>query len=72
MHFESIFFNFLNLENGLFQTHSTTKSGKFQIFFFFEAFPSGKNFPGFIVSVDFFKKKRAEDRQHKIIIFYLS
>ena len=35
MHFESIFFIFLNLENGLFQTHPPTKSGKFQIFFFF-------------------------------------
>ena len=34
MHFESIFFIFLNLENGLFQTHPPTKSGKFQIFFF--------------------------------------
>ena len=33
MHFESIFFIFLNLENGLFQTHPPTKSGKFQIFF---------------------------------------
>ena len=31
MHFESIFFIFLNLENGLFQTHPPTKSGKFQI-----------------------------------------
>ena len=31
MHFESIFF--LNLENGIFQTHPSTKSGKFQIFF---------------------------------------
>ena len=33
------FFIFLNLENGLFQTHPPTKSGKFQIFFFFEPFP---------------------------------
>ena len=32
MHFETIFFLF-NLENGLFQTHPPTKSGKFQIFF---------------------------------------
>ena len=40
MHFESIFFYFLNLENGLFQTHPPTKSGEFQIFyFFFEPFP---------------------------------
>ena len=31
MYFESIFF--LNLENGLFQIHPPTKSGKFQIFF---------------------------------------
>ena len=31
MHFESIFF--FNLENGIFQTHPPTKSGKFQIFF---------------------------------------
>ena len=31
---------FLNLENGLFQTHPPTKSGKFQIFFFFEPFPN--------------------------------
>ena len=38
MHFESIFFIFLNLENGLFQTHPPTKSGKFQIFF--EPFPN--------------------------------
>ena len=35
MHFESIFFN---LENGIFQTHPPTKSGKFQIFF--ETFPN--------------------------------
>ena len=35
MHFESIFFFFFNLENGLFQTHPPTKSGKFQTFFFF-------------------------------------
>ena len=34
MHFESIFFN---LENGVFQTHPPTKSGKFQIFL--ETFP---------------------------------
>ena len=33
MHFESIFFIFLNLENGLIQTRPPTKSGKFQIFF---------------------------------------
>ena len=33
MHFESIFFIFLNLENGLFQTHPPTKSGKFDFFF---------------------------------------
>ena len=33
------FFISLNLENGLFQTHPPTKSGKFQIFFFFEPFP---------------------------------
>ena len=33
MHFESIFFIFLSLENGLFQTHPPNKSGKFQIFF---------------------------------------
>ena len=32
MHFESIFF--FNLENGIFQPHPPTKSGKFQIFFF--------------------------------------
>ena len=32
MHFESIFF--FNLENGIFQTHPPTKSGKFQILFF--------------------------------------
>ena len=32
IHFESIFFIFLNLENGLFQTHPPTKFGKFQIF----------------------------------------
>ena len=32
MHFESIFFIFLNLENGLFQTHPPTKSGKFDFF----------------------------------------
>ena len=40
MHFESIFF--FNLENGIFQTHPPTKSGKFQIFFFFffEPFPN--------------------------------
>ena len=34
------FFIFLNLENGRFQNHEPTKSGKFQIFFFFEPFPS--------------------------------
>ena len=40
MHFESIFFIFLNLENGLFQTHPPTKSWKFQIFFpFFWTLP---------------------------------
>ena len=39
MHFESIFFFFFNLENGIFQTHPPTKSGKFQILFFFETFP---------------------------------
>ena len=33
MLFEGIFFIFLNLENGLFQTHPPTKSEKFQIFF---------------------------------------
>ena len=39
MHFETIFF--FNLENGLFQTHTPTKSGKFQIFFFiFDPFPN--------------------------------
>ena len=31
MHFESIYFFYQ--ENGFFQTHPTTKSGKFQIFF---------------------------------------
>ena len=48
MHFESIFFIFLNLENGLFQTHPPTKSGKFQIFFFFEPFPNTKHYLNFI------------------------
>ena len=38
MHFESIFF--FNLENGLFQTHPPTKSGKFQNFFFLFLTPS--------------------------------
>ena len=33
------FFYFLNLENGLFQTHPPTKSGKFQIFFSFWTLP---------------------------------
>ena len=37
MNFETIFF--LNLENGLFQTHPPTKYGKFQIFFF-DPFPN--------------------------------
>ena len=41
MHFGSIFFF---LENGFFQTHPPTKSGKFQIFFFFEPFPKSKLF----------------------------
>ena len=41
MHFETIFF--FNLENGLFQTHPPTKSGKFQNFFFiFDPFPKQK------------------------------